>query len=595
MSRLIVTRSAQDLPLTEGQELLRRQIVLEEPMPDELYYPLYLERSSVRGNIIQFYPFPQGASVLEIGAGVGAVTGTLAGGCASLTALEHNVNAARVVEARVRAGNTAVVAGDLDALYDLGDKFDAIFIGDLSAAAREFTGGDVDRFAERVTPLLHFGGRVIAAFDNRFSLSRMLGSALPEGPFQSLRRGAEPGRYLDKLTVVEAFRRCQLGLLSCYYPAPDKDFTQRIFSSRQMPPDERSGDDNFYYLSGSAVVRLENDLLDDVAKGGGYDFLAGSYLLEFGDKGAKPCPVTFVQYTSARKREHRVITAVFEDGVVQKTGLTPAAADHFREVMRYEEQIAARGIEVLRSNRVGGSLVTPFVQDPTVDVVLCRLARQNKKAQFLSLVKSFYELILQSSDIGTDDLSLEVDHPELGAREVSVGPVLREGYYDLCFHNCFYRSRRFIVFDQEWCEPSLPALYILYRSIRKLYDKKAWLEAFYPAHELMAVFKIHPHAMQYFEALQRDFAREIQDEYFGGFFERYAYTEDLDIQNRLSPAGFVEQRIAETKRDLSAERARAAELLSDLAAAAEERGALQKRLDEIERSLAFKITKPFRR
>ena len=51
-------------------------------------WPTYYHLSHIRRNILNWYPFDKESTVLEIGCGLGAITGLLCDSCKSVTAVE---------------------------------------------------------------------------------------------------------------------------------------------------------------------------------------------------------------------------------------------------------------------------------------------------------------------------------------------------------------------------------------------------------------------------------------------------------------------------------------------------------------------------
>ena len=70
--------------------------------------------TDARENLINWYPFEKDASVLEIGAGMGALTGLLCQKCDSVTAFEHSPKRAEIIRYRYpEYSNLNVVCGDV--------------------------------------------------------------------------------------------------------------------------------------------------------------------------------------------------------------------------------------------------------------------------------------------------------------------------------------------------------------------------------------------------------------------------------------------------------------------------------------------------
>ena len=68
------------------------QFVMEEgdrEVPRDGTFPVLYHLSPVREGILSWYPFCEGARVLEIGAGPGAITGLLCRKCAEVRSEEH--------------------------------------------------------------------------------------------------------------------------------------------------------------------------------------------------------------------------------------------------------------------------------------------------------------------------------------------------------------------------------------------------------------------------------------------------------------------------------------------------------------------------
>ncbi len=73
------------------------------------------DMSRLRENLLSWYPFQKNASCLEIGAGVGALTGFLAGRMNSVTSIEMTESRANVIAARNKErDNVEIVLANLD-------------------------------------------------------------------------------------------------------------------------------------------------------------------------------------------------------------------------------------------------------------------------------------------------------------------------------------------------------------------------------------------------------------------------------------------------------------------------------------------------
>ena len=89
-------------------------------------WPVFYHLSSIRKNLLNWYPFREGASVLEIGCGCGAITELLCERCQKVTAVELSKRRATATMLRCgEKGNLEVVVGNInDMVFE--EKFDYI-------------------------------------------------------------------------------------------------------------------------------------------------------------------------------------------------------------------------------------------------------------------------------------------------------------------------------------------------------------------------------------------------------------------------------------------------------------------------------------
>ena len=111
---------------SDGQETELRMLKIAQENPEELAekyiadsydYTTNNTFSSVRRNLLNWYSFREHASVLEIGAGMGALTGLLCDQCEQVTAVEMNELRAEVIRARYPSRkNLKVLVGNTEDL-----------------------------------------------------------------------------------------------------------------------------------------------------------------------------------------------------------------------------------------------------------------------------------------------------------------------------------------------------------------------------------------------------------------------------------------------------------------------------------------------
>ena len=160
-------------------------------------WPSLYHLSSERANILRpFAPELKVSSVLEIGAGCGAITRYLGETCAQVIALEGSPRRAAIAKSRVRDLPNVTVVSDRFDMFDLDQKFDFVTLIGVLEYAGMFMHGEspVHAMLDHVRKFLKPNGKVIIAIENQLGLKYFAGA--PEDHLNQMMYGIE-GRYLQ--------------------------------------------------------------------------------------------------------------------------------------------------------------------------------------------------------------------------------------------------------------------------------------------------------------------------------------------------------------------------------------------------------------
>lgn len=487
---------------------------------DNYSWSVYYHLTQVRKNILNWYPFKADSDVLEIGCGLGAITGVLCDKCRTVTAVELSKKRAAGALLRCREReNLEIIVGNLNDI-EFTKKFDYItLIGVLEYQGR-FT--DTDNpycdFLKKIKTLLKPNGKLLIAIENQYGLKYWCGAKEDHTgvPFdgmnqylftnQGIRTFSKAG--LHKLVKESGFKNSFF-----YYPMPDYKLPTVIYSQDYLPQNENMQNTAYYYAPDrSTLLADEKRLYADVIENNAFEFMANSFLVECSD-GDEIGEVTFACLCNDRLPEYQLGTRIRRDGKVEKFALLQErGAEHIRQTAANEKTLDMQGLHTLGSRIEDNRLVVEFVKAPSLEEIFVEACRSSDRERAFQITDMLYKEILQSSkEISTEDNILYALKPDLERNAEKYGPILKEGFLDMTFRNAFYIDEALYWFDQEWMLNNIPAKYILYRSLGTTYYSFPDINEKVPMQEIMEAFGLAQNREE-FRMLENLFSSSVRDQ-----------------------------------------------------------------------------------
>lgn len=343
--------------------------------------------SPLRHNLLKWFPFDPKGTVLEVGAGCGALTGLLCQKSAKVTALEYSRQRSLITAMRhsQRSNLDIIVGGLQDFVSD--QKFDYITVIGVLEYAGKFYGGEnpYESFLTKLHDLLSPNGELILAIENKIGLKYICGA-----------QEDHTGRVFDSIydyphhSDVRTFSKKELteilyaaGFLSMewYYPLPDYKMPQQVISEKITPTDL----DSLWRLFPAKTARQrrkeimsEKRLGKTLTHAGLFGEFANSFLVvaRTEDIRRKPQCVRFIGANMARKSELRTNKQVYQNGQ-ERVFVLSADNDDSMEFLHEivgREALAKKyfgdNAEVVTGRLDGNILVYPYMLFPTmVDLI----------------------------------------------------------------------------------------------------------------------------------------------------------------------------------------------------------------------------------
>ena len=243
--------------------------------------------SNVRENIVQSMPITKEDSVLEIGAGCGAITGVLARMAKNVDAVELSmkrslINAYRHQEAdniTIKVGNFQEVEQHLEQKYDV-----ITLIGVFEYACSYIDSEQpYAEFLEIIKKHLTKDGRLILAIENKFGLKYWAGCR--EDHIATFFGGIEGYakdsyvRTFSKNELAHMLEQAGFSEHTFYYPYPDYKFPMTIYSDKRLP---KKGElrDNFCNFDRNRIQLFnEGKVYDSLTDAGLFQEFSNSFLV----------------------------------------------------------------------------------------------------------------------------------------------------------------------------------------------------------------------------------------------------------------------------------------------------------------------------
>ncbi|MHC4644448.1 MAG: class I SAM-dependent methyltransferase [Planctomycetota bacterium] len=444
--------------------------------------------SPVRQNLLKWYPFKSEGSVLEVGAGCGALTGLLCSRLKKVTALEYSYRRALVTAQRhSRHSNLEVIVGGLQD-FECKEQFDYIIvIGVLEYAGGFYWGEDPYKsFLARLGKLLKADGTLILAIENKIGLKYITGA--PEDHtglvFESIYNYASSNkiRTFCKKQLTEVLHSAGFFNLRWYYPLPDYKLPQIILSD-EIPPNSES--DNVWSLFPCKTSnKPRKELLSEerlgkaIAEAGLFGEFANSFLV-IGRPRRLPeelCCLRFDSAKSYRRPEFRTELMICRDDKKKffiKSPATEIAEPFIRLIAKREKanvDYLREHFEVLCGKFDGHRLWYEYLPCHSLEQTIASQLREGNCDEADATLSLYVDKVRALNTVHTypSEFFAKIAQEPIEKNGMKIDCFTR-GLVDLTPRNIHVDGSRWIVVDNEWSfDFPIPVIFLLFRAILEL-------------------------------------------------------------------------------------------------------------------------------
>lgn len=446
--------------------------------------------SEMRQSILNWYEFDTNSDLLEIGGGMGALTGLFCEKCSHVTTIESSKLRAEAIYSRyIDKDNLDIFVGDLSNIK-FEKKFDYItVIGELNNQM-SILKQKPSEFLNVLKNLLKPNGKLLLAIENRFGIKYWCGSKEEntEIPFEGINGypSVENSKTFSKKELESIIHQSGFRHLKFYYPMPDYKLPQIIYSENYLPKTDVKSRLLPYYVDKTTLLASEMALYEEIIENNVFEFFSNSFLVECGFNN-EFCSVNYAAVTTDRSFKDRFSTTVHENKIVKKTPLSKLAQKSIENISNNLIELQTRGLKTVPFQIKDNTLIMPYLEYESFENYLKSLLLRKDKALFITLLDQYYDVILSTSDFVDTKLNAFYDN---NFPNINYGPILKKAYIDLIPNNCFFIDNEFLFFDQEFVKDNYPANYIMFRTLKYTYFSNPIANDIVPLEEMKYKFKL---------------------------------------------------------------------------------------------------------
>ncbi len=509
---------------------VKGELTWEQLEDREDRYPALYHLSPLRENILNWYPFRSGASVLEIGSGCGAITGLLCRKAARVVSVELSKRRASINYERYKSlDNLEIMVGNLNEM-SFDNTFDYVVLNGVLEYAMSFTEGEkpYESFLKGIKGYLKQDGHLLIAIENRLGLKYFNGA--PEDHTGHYYEGIDG--YRDNRTV-RTFSKAELsGLLDVcglkgqtfYYPYPDYKFPTEIFTDQTI----------LRYQYGKPFVNLdekryrifeEQGVWNALTKDGVTASFANSFLVdaveaapsekgasvEAADAGSRE--ILYVKLSNDREEQFRIATSIerhMGEKIVVKRPLTEAAGAHIKTLTEGMELTPdPRFVNLGGILSENGSIYYPFLRSASLDSEIKEMIAAEDVDEILRTLRKVFREYGSGAKV-SGRYQTEAFEKIFGPAKLAMDlPCVQPANIDLICDNIFRQGEEYRIIDCEWVfDMPVPLPFIIWRSVNELYTKHRSLSHLIDRRRMMLEFDIDDKMSQVFWQWATYFAKE---------------------------------------------------------------------------------------
>ncbi len=271
------------------EETLLKIVQGDEPCEDVLMrendWALLYHLSPIRENLLEWYDFGEGKSLLEIGAGCGGITGLFCRKCDRVVAIDLSRRRSLINAYRNKhADNLEILVGNFEDIKT-DEKFDYVTLIGVLEYSIYYVGGDEPflNMLKKAGSYLKPGGKLIVAIENKYGIKYWAGAREDHtgniGDGLMGYPGVERVRTFSKEGLEALLQAAGFSSPQFYYPLPDYKLPMEIYSQKRLPKTYPYATNTPNYDRDRFAFFDEGKIMNEMIREGKFEMFANSYLV----------------------------------------------------------------------------------------------------------------------------------------------------------------------------------------------------------------------------------------------------------------------------------------------------------------------------
>lgn len=266
-------------------EIVKRGGSYEEVLMREDDWALLYHLSPIRENLLEWYDFGKGKTLLEIGSGCGGITGLFCRKCDRVVAIDLSSRRSMINAYRNQdAENLEILVGNFEDIH-IDEKFDFVTLIGVLEYSIYYIGGTSPfvNMLKRAKQYLKPGGKLIIAIENKYGIKYWAGARedhtgnLADGLMNY--SGVERVRTFSKEELSALLQEAGLTSAQFYYPLPDYKLPMVIYSQDRLPKSYPFAFNTPNYDRDRYSFFDERKVMDGLIREGMFETFANSFLV----------------------------------------------------------------------------------------------------------------------------------------------------------------------------------------------------------------------------------------------------------------------------------------------------------------------------